>query len=217
MKTPPLPFRIVLGRPRLFIAFALGLLSYPFLPDRLPVDTRLVSAWDIAVLIYLIFTAIHFVRSDHQRIAVDSANQEEGEWALFFLILAGAVMSLLAIIAFSGLGKSNKTVYVAFVSATLAASWLMTNVSFAYRYAHEYYSRNDDGSFEYGLKFPDEPNPDYWDFIYYAFVIGMTFQVSDVNITSRKLRRLATVQGMIGFVFNTVILALSVNIAAGLV
>jgi uncharacterized membrane protein len=217
IKTPPLPFRIVLGRPRLFIALALGAISYPFLSVHLLVDTRAVLAWDVAVAIYLIFTAIHFVRSDHTRIAIDSARQEEGEWALFFLILVGAVMSLLAIIAFSGLGKAHKALYVGFVTATLAASWLMTNVSFAYRYAHEYYSRDPDGRFEGGLKFPDEPNPDYFDFIYYAFVIGMTFQVSDVNITSRKLRRLATVQGLIGFVFNTVILALSVNIAAGLV
>jgi uncharacterized membrane protein len=217
MNNPPLPFRIVLGRPRLFVALALGLISYPFLAAALPVDTRVVLAWDIAVAIYLVFTGIHFVRSDHTRVPLDAAKQEEGEWALFVLILLGAVMSLLAIIAFSGLGKAHKGIYVAFVSATLAASWLMTNVSFAYRYAHEYYSRFADGSFEYGLKFPDEPNPDYFDFIYYAFVIGMTFQVSDVNITSRKMRRLATVQGLIGFVFNTVILALSVNIAAGLI
>jgi uncharacterized membrane protein len=216
MASPPLPFRIVQGRPRLFIAFALGLISYPFLSGRLSIETRAALAWDIGVLIYLIVTAIHFARSDHTRIAADSARQEEGEWALFFLILIGVVMSLLAIIAFSGLGKAHKGLYVSFVSVTLAASWLMTHVSFAYRYAHEYYSRMDGGQFEGGLNFPEEPNPDYLDFIYYAFVIGMTFQVSDVSITSRKMRRLATLQGMIGFLFNTVILALSVNIAAGI-
>jgi uncharacterized membrane protein len=64
--------------------------------------------------------------------------------------------------------------------------------------------------------FPGDEDPDYLDFTYFSFVLGMTFQVSDVNITSKKLRRLATLQGLIGFLFNTVILALSVNIAASL-
>ncbi|HQU01562.1 MAG TPA: DUF1345 domain-containing protein, partial [Acetobacteraceae bacterium] len=68
-----------------------------------------------------------------------------------------------------------------------------------------------------GLDFPGEQEPDYFDFVYFSFVLGMTFQVSDVEVTARKLRRMATVQGLIGFVFNTVILALSVNIAAGLI
>ena len=213
----PLPLRIIQGRPRLFIALGLGLISYPFLSGRLPADTRAVLAWDIAVGIYLVFTAGYFLRSDHERIPIDAAKQEEGEWALFALILLGAAMSLLAIIACSGLGKAHRGAYVAFVSASLAASWLMAQVSFAYRYAHEYYARREDGGFELGLKFPDEPNPDYFDFVYFAFIIGMTFQVADVDITSRKMRRLATVQGMIGFVFNTVILALSVNIAAGII
>jgi uncharacterized membrane protein len=101
--------------------------------------------------------------------------------------------------------------------ATLALSWLTTNVSFAYRYAHEYYTKTqDEGGVDGGIEFPKDDRPDYLDFIYFSFVLGMTFQVSDCNVTSKKLRRLATLQGLIGFLFNTVILALSVNIAAGL-
>jgi uncharacterized membrane protein len=95
-------------------------------------------------------------------------------------------------------------------------SWLTTHVSFAYRYAHEYYTVDGACGPEGGLVFPGDEKPDYLDFIYFSFVLGMTFQVSDINITAKKLRRLATVQGLIGFLFNTVILALSVNIAASL-
>ena len=67
-----------------------------------------------------------------------------------------------------------------------------------------------------GLQFPGDDLPDYFDFFYFALVLGMTFQVSDVQITARKLRRLATAHGLLGFLFNTIILALTVNIAAGL-
>jgi uncharacterized membrane protein len=91
----------------------------------------------------------------------------------------------------------------------------MTNVTFAYRYAHEYYARDESGTVARGLEFPGEAHPDYLDFVYFAFVIGMTFQVSDVQITNRTLRRVATMHGLIGFLFNTVILALTVNIVAG--
>jgi uncharacterized membrane protein len=90
-------------------------------------------------------------------------------------------------------------------------------VTFTFRYAHEYYSRSGEGpGVDGGLRFPGEDHPDYMDFLYFALVLGMTFQVSDVEVTSRKLRRLATLHGFLGFLFNTVILALTVNLAAGL-
>jgi uncharacterized membrane protein len=103
------------------------------------------------------------------------------------------------------------------VVLTLLLSWLMLQTTFAFRYAHEFYTispgRNDpDG----GLTFPDEPEPDYFDFLYFSLVLGMTFQVSDVQITARKLRRLAALHGLLSFLFNAVIIALTVNIAASL-
>ena len=106
---------------------------------------------------------------------------------------------------------------VATVAVTLALSWLLTHAVFALRYAHEFYQSSDEGSgFDGGLDFPSTKRPDYWDFFYFSAVLGMTFQVSDVQITSSKLRRLATVHGMLGFLFNTVIVALTVNLASGL-
>jgi uncharacterized membrane protein len=106
---------------------------------------------------------------------------------------------------------------VAIVAVTLALSWMLTHAVFALRYAHEFYTRTGDAEVpDGGLEFPREPNPDYWDFLYFSAVLGMTFQVSDVQITSRKFRRLATLHGLLGFMFNTVIVALTVNLASGL-
>lgn len=217
MTRPVLPIRLIRGRPRLFTGLVCGLVAIPFLPHRLAPLMRGVVAWDVAVAVFLVLAAIHFFEADHKRIAADAARQEEGEWSLFALTIIGAIMSFSAIVIFSGLAKlkAQHGGYIAMVALTLAASWLMTQVTFAYRYAHEYYAVGKNG-FEGGLAFPDEDSPDYLDFIYFSFVLGMTFQVSDVNVTSRKMRRLATLQGLIGYMFNTVVLALTINIAAGI-
>lgn len=215
----PLVIRILRGRPRLFASLCAGLVAAPLLPWRLPAPTRAVLGWDIAVAVFLVLTAQHISSADHSDIAEDAERQQEGEWTLFGLVLLGAIMSFIAIVEFSGLSlkKGHNTPYLLFVTLTLAFSWLMTNVTFAYRYAHEYYSRERSGALARGLEFPGEAHPDYLDFVYFAFVIGMTFQVSDVQITGRTLRRVATIHGLIGFLFNTVILALTVNIAAGVI
>jgi uncharacterized membrane protein len=211
--------RIVTARPRLFIGFGISLISYFALMAVQPLATRIVMAWDIGIAVFLASTAELFFKSDHTNISRDAARQEEGEWSIFALVLLGAVMSFAAIFLFSNAAerKTHQDYYLGFVITTLVLSWLTINITFAYRYAHEYYSKDrGSDSVERGLEFPGEENPDYLDFVYFSFVLGMTFQVSDVNIQSKKLRRLATLQGLIGFLFNTVILALSVNIAASL-
>jgi uncharacterized membrane protein len=96
---------------------------------------------------------------------------------------------------------------------TIALSWAAVHTTFALHYAHDYYRGSKPG----GLQFPsgdDHDHADYWDFIYFSFVIGMTAQVSDVGITDKTIRRTATVHGIISFVFNTALVALMVNIAA---
>ncbi len=211
-------FRIIGGRPRLFTGLALAVCSYFCLASVPHVATRVVVAWDIGAVVYLGLTAVLFARSDHTRIARDAEQQEEGEWTIFALTLIGSAMSFAAIFIFTNhdAHQAHRSAYLTFVISTLALSWLTTQVTFAYRYAHEYYEKTADGSFQKGLEFPHEENPDYLDFVYYSFVLGMTFQVADVNITGRGLRRLATLHGMISFLFNTILLALSVNIAASL-
>ncbi len=221
MATPLWAIRVVRGRPRLFIALLVGLLAEALLPSSLPRVTHGILAWDIGVIAYLLLVAELFLSERIADMAYDAARQEEGEWTIFWLTVGGTIASFGAIFsALSGVSQlppPQKAMHVALVACTLLATWLMTHTTFGLRYAHEYYSKSPgrqevDG----GLDFPGEKNPDYLDFFYFAIVLGMTFQVSDVQITSRKFRRLAAAHGMLGFLYNTVILALTVNIAASL-
>ena len=210
---------LILGHARLFIAIVVGVASLFALPHRLPPRETAIAAWDIGAGLYLVLILVLFAGCPSGRMEQNARAQETGEWTLFFLVLAGATASFAAILGefgsmkdVSGAVKGEK---VAIVAITLAISWLLTQAIFALRYAHEFYSRvTPSADLDGGLEFPEEKKPDYWDFTYFSVVLGMTFQVSDVQITSRKLRRLATLHGLLGFVFNTVIIALTVNLAS---
>jgi uncharacterized membrane protein len=213
------PLRILRARPYFSTGYALGFVSYFLLAPVSSITMRAVLAWDIGSAIFLLLSVVWVFRVKDRDLAFDAKSHQEGEWSVFSLTVIGAIMSFAAIILFSHHSghKPLAGYYVAVVVTTLALSWLTTHVSFAYRYAHEYYSFDLGGEeMDRGIEFPEDDKPDYLDFIYFSFVLGMTFQVSDCNITAKKLRRLATLQGLIGFLFNTVILALSVNIAASL-
>jgi len=112
-------------------------------------------------------------------------------------------------------GESNAggVVDMLAAAATIVLSWLYMNMIFALHYAHGYYSHRN--GMHKGLDFPGKEDPDYWDFAYFALVLGMTFQVSDVQIVSRRLRRTALMHSVIAFFFNVFIIAISVNVAAG--
>jgi uncharacterized membrane protein len=197
------------------------ILAWPLLSGVLPATTRLVLAWDIGVLVYLLSAGQLFVTEPADRMPAAAEAQQEGEWTIFALTLAVVIVSFVAVsgefAAIKSTTQAARGWAVALVAITLLLSWLMTHVTFAFRYAHEFYARDAGGpDVDRGLDFPGEKEPDYLDFLYFALVLGMTFQVSDVQITSRKLRRVATLHGLLSFLFNTVIVAFTVNIAAGL-
>jgi len=213
---------ILRGRPRLFIGVAAGLAAELVQPSALAPLQRGIVAWDIGCLVFLALAAHMFSGERMSDMAADAKAQEEGEWTIFALTVGATFASFAAIIGEFSVSKDAapavRNLHIVLVAVTLLVSWLMTHTVFAFRYAHEYYQWDDElDAVEKGLDFPGDAPPDYWDFFYFALVLGMTFQVSDVQITSRKLRRVATLHGLLGFLFNTVILALSVNIGAGLV
>ena len=215
-------WRLAAGHLRLWTALVCGLIASAVLRPHFSSTDTAVLAWDVGVVVYLVLAAALFGTEHTTRMPADAASQQEGEWTIFSLTIAAAVFSLVAVFDefanTNGLSAEQKSLRVVLVVVTLLASWLMTHTSFALRYAHEYYSHDEGGTdFDRGLEFPGERSPDYFDFLYFALVLGMTFQVSDVQITARKMRRLATVHGLLSFLFNTIILALTVNIAAGLV
>jgi uncharacterized membrane protein len=214
-------WRAVRGRPRLFTGLLVMLIAWPLLPSALPATTRGVLAWDIGVLVFLLLAAQLFATESPDHMPAAAEAQQEGEWTIFWLTLAVVIVSFVAVSSEFAAIKTGPAGWrgwqIALVAGTLLLSWLVTHVTFAFRYAHEFYGRDLGGpDVDRGLDFPDETEPDYLDFLYFSLVLGMTFQVSDVQITSRKLRRVATLHGLISFLFNTVIVAFTVNIAAGL-
>ncbi len=211
-------WRIVRARPRLAVSAFAGVVAYAVLPAS---PLRAILAWDLFCTVFLVAAALMFSIEPRARIARDARRDQEGEWTIFWVTIAAVAASFAAIVllfsASKGAEPAARPLHIALVATTLLLSWLTTHTLFAMRYAHEYYDGPEDGSrIAGGLQFPGDGKPDYWDFFYFALVLGMTFQVSDVVITARATRRLATAHGLIGFLFNTVILALSVNIGASL-
>lgn len=212
--------RISRAHPRLVVSAAIGVAVYVLLTalaGQLALTTRLVIAWDAGVLVYLFALAAMMVRSTQSDIAQHADAQDEGEFGMLVLTVIAAMASLAAI--FVELAATNRDsphygLEVALAIVTVVLSWVFIHSIFALHYAYEYY---DDAECAGGLKFPDDDKPDYWDFVYFAFVIGMTFQVSDVAITTKHIRRVAAVHGVLAFFYTTAVVALTVNLAAGVV
>jgi uncharacterized membrane protein len=206
------PVRVVYARPRTFISIAIGIVAFFLLPNSLRLVTRLLVSWDISVTFYLVLVCTLVFRSGLAHIRRNAILQDDGRFLILMVTAVGAFASIAAII-FELDGTHRGAPELALATVTIALSWAAVHTTFALHYAHEFYRGAKPG----GLQFPSgdqHEDADYWDFVYFSFVIGMTAQVSDVGITDRTIRRTATAHGIISFVFNTALLALMVNIAA---
>jgi uncharacterized membrane protein len=175
--------------------------------------SRLLVGWDLYVGLYLALVAHVMAVCDVSRIGERAAREDEGQVAILMLTVSAALASLGAIVAELGssVGSARRPSHVVLAALTILLSWAFIHAIFALHYAHEFYDETDGG----GLAFPgSDPAPDYWDFVYFSFVIGMTSQVSDVAVTSKRIRRAVAAHGVVAFIFNAVLLALTVNIAA---
>jgi uncharacterized membrane protein len=209
-------------RPRLFIALGFGALVASILPQQLRLAFRGLIGWDLGVVSFLILVFAMMSGATHERMRRRAEANNESRIALLFGGVAGACISLLAIVYMlqdtKGLKPQVLSAHIGAAVFTVLCSWFLIHTMFAIHYAHEYYIRavkREDGAG--GLQFPTEDAPDYWDFMYFSFVIGMTSQVSDVAVASRHLRRASLVHGILAFFFNTTILATGINLVAGLV
>jgi len=211
-RTMSRPVRVVYARPRTFFSIVVGIVAFFLLPGSLRLVTQLLIGWDIFVTLYLLLVYIMVLRSGLSHIKRNAALQDDGRFLILMMTALGAFASLAAIL--SELGDAHRSPKeLIFATLTIALSWAAVHTAFALHYAHEYYRGAKPG----GLQFPSgdkEDHADYWDFVYFSFVIGMTAQVSDVGITDKTIRRTATVHGIISFCFNTALVALMVNIAA---
>ena len=206
------PVRVVYARPRTFGSILVAIVAFFLLPGSLRLVTRLLIAWDTFASLYLVLAYIMIFRCGLAHIRRNAALQDDGRFLILLMTALGAFASIAAIVF--ELGASNRSApQLALATGTIVLSWATVHTIFALHYAHDYYRGAKPG----GLQFPSgdqHDHADYWDFVYFSFVIGMTAQVSDVGITDKIIRRTATVHGIISFVFNTALLALVVNIAA---
>jgi len=208
----PMALRVVYSRPRTFIALGVAVAATLALPHALRLGTRLLIGWDIFAVLYLVLVAVMMLRCEHHHIRRDAIKQDDGRFVILLVTALGAFASVAAIVSELGAAKGSATA-LALATLTVTLSWALVHTTFALHYAHDYYRSKKPG----GLQFPSgdgKEAADYWDFVYFSFVIGMTAQVSDVGITDKVIRRTATVHGVISFVYNTALVALMVNIAA---
>jgi uncharacterized membrane protein len=204
-------------RPRLLgSALAAGIVFF-LLPLHWLLNSRLLVAWDIGILFYLASAAHLAARSDTESIQARARVEDEGALAILILTVGSALASLAAIaielLGMRVLGPDDQAFRLAIVGLTILCSWFFVHTIWAIHYAHEFYG---DMGERQGLVFPREDRPDYWDFLYFSFNLGAAAQTSDVIIVSRKMRRLVLAHTILSFLFNTMILALAVNVGAGL-
>lgn len=215
------PRDLVAASGRLLFCAAIGAIVVGSLPNTLRLSIRLASGWVVGVALFLTITAFIIVGSSPERVRRRARLVDPRRWMILAIIVAAAAVSLVAL-GFTLQREAHETATalaarLALAGLTVVASWTVTHTVFALHYAHHYYGdgpapgADDDRG---GLAFPGDELPDYWDFLYFSFVVGMTCQVSDVQVTSRPMRRMTLIHGVLSFFFNTVILALSVNLLA---
>lgn len=221
MATPPKPARQLLhfeAQARSIIALAFGLTVYFLLRAGTP--TRIIAAWDSFAVILLALTWLTILTSGIEHIRYRAASQDLSRMVIFVVTITGAFCSIFAVVALLSAVKNNAHIGVHALLSGVAviASWTLVHTMFSLRYAHIYYGGDRDAPHKHagGLEFPGDTRPGYLDFAYFSFVIGMTAQVSDVQISSKRLRSLALVHGVLSFCFNTIILALTINAISGL-
>jgi uncharacterized membrane protein len=212
------------SHPRLIVSTAAAILLYFLLWDRAARATRFLIAADCGILLFLASVWLMMARATPEGMRQRAAREDESRYAVLFGSVTAAIAILFTIVFelhdLKALSAAREGLNVTLAVATIVLSWFFMNTTFALHYAHGYYGDADPSS-NYkpsgGLIFPGRREPDYWDFLYFSFVLGMTFQVSDVQIEEHTLRREALAHGVLAFFFNVAVLALTINIIAGLV
>lgn len=201
---------------RLLCAAAMFVIVYALTPSSVPY--RCVAAWDAGSLLLLSWMWMTITRSDVDETRRRAGSEDPGRTLSWLISLGSSAFSLFAATVVLRQAKSlsphQSAVLVGFSLAAILSAWALTHSSYAFRYAHLYY--RDDGGGEGGLEFPGKDEPNDFDFAYFAFTVGMCFQVSDVTVSSRLIRRAVLGQALLSFIYNTTILAIAVNLVVGL-
>lgn len=206
--------------PKLLFCALLGVIvSLVFQTKEYGMLNNIMIGWDTFSLCMVIMNWITFAITNSRQIRQQSKVQDASRSIIFIIILISTFASFLAVLLLIlSKNKSSHTesIQMAIAIAGMIFSWLLIHTTFTLRYAHIFYGdhKSKPDTAAGGLEFPGEEKPEYFDFAYFSFVLGMTFQVSDVQITSKRLRRLALLHGLLSFGFNTIMIALTINLIA---
>jgi len=208
---------------RLAAATGIGLVVFMAQSEVL-LPTRIIVSWDVGALVYLTLAWLVVTHADAGMTREQTLSQDQSGYLMFLIVVSAACASVIAIgfmlTPIKELAFWPKAWHLALSIVALISSWLLIQTVFAFHYAHRYYGpkpKKRDQATDSPLLFPGDRQPDYMDFTYYAFVVGMTSQVSDVAVNSRQMRRLTLIHGTLAFVFNMAVLALSINIIASVI
>ena len=206
---------------RVIISSAFSLLAFVLIRNqRFDIVIIVMILWDVFALSYITTSWIVFFTSTIEHITKKARNEDGGKLFVFFIVIFSSIASMITVAVLvtkkDSLGM-EEAVYLPIIIGGILLSWTLVHTTFCFHYAHLYYDQGygTDNNAE-GLEFPKEKHPDYIDFAYFSFIIGMTFQVSDVEISSRKIRRLALFHSLLAFILNTFVVALTINLIAGL-
>lgn len=208
------PLHSLRVRPRLSLSTGVFLLSSACLyAGGMASAPALLGGFDLGAAAFLLGMLLMFNRSSTAGMRQQARLQDAGRWGILWSSIGITAVVMVALSTELHAAKGGGVLSLAVAGASIVLSWLFINVMFALHYAHGFYG--DYGSQHQGLEFPGKGQPDYWDFAYFSIVIGMTFQVSDVQISSREIRRIVLLHSVIAFFFNVFIIAVTVNIVAG--
>jgi uncharacterized membrane protein len=206
------------ARHRIVIALAAAAVVFFSLRGETRLSTAVIATWDAFAFFVLALAWLTILTTPQNKLRGRAKQQDVGRTAIFIFIVVTACAALFAVGFLVRVNKGDMhghfTGHLILALATVVSSWCAMHTVFGLRYAHTFYGDSDEvgpDRHAAGLEFPGERMPDYFDFAYFSFVIGMTCQVSDVQITSRTMRRLGLIHGVLSFGFNTVILALLIN------
>jgi uncharacterized membrane protein len=210
------PLNILLARPRLLLSILVGIAVAVLLPyyfGDLPGVTQFLVSWDVGVGLYLVLAYWMIAHSTVVEIHRQYFLQDEGGLAILVLTIVSAAASVGAVFGWIEMATRAETFSMhglVLMLLTITLSWAFIHTMFALHYAHEYYAEHQPKGG--GLIFPRDHEPDYWDFVYLAFSIGTATSVSDVEVTSKRIRRTVTLHGIVAFFFNVTVIALTVGL-----
>ncbi|MFC6296501.1 DUF1345 domain-containing protein [Pseudomonas sp. CCM 7893] len=203
--------------PRLSTAAVLGL-AVGILAPADTIISKILFGWNAGVWTYLVLMLWLTIRAKADDVKRIAEVEDENAGLVLFMVCIAAIASLATItfelVGTKGLDTSERLLHYGFTGLTVIGSWLLIGMIFSVHYARLYYTWEGK---EPALRFAEGLlTPNYWDFLYFSFTIGVAVQTSDVGVATRSLRKIVLAQSLIGFLFNTAILGFSINIAAGL-